>query len=520
MSTIDVMDPRLSRILYSIQDASDQDIDEAVSRAREGAEKLRQTRVRDRLIEVERLIQYLLDNQSRLLERIVEESGRSIGDAMLSDLLQLVEDCHWLVQNAERILADQKIPTPLTLLGKKSRIYHEAHGVVLVISPWNLPLAIATSAAMFAFAAGNAVIIKPSEQTPMQEIFDEIVNLSPMLKESLIIVQGGGHTAERLIEKRRDLIHFTGSVATGRKVLAQAASKVIPVCAELGAKDAMIVFADAALERAVAAACWGNMHNSGQSCTATERLFVHETIYEDFVAMLAEAFDQITVGVGADSDLGGLTTAGQMKIVEDQVKDAVEKGATVVCGGERIEQNFFKPTVLTGLTDDMKVVTEETFGPVVAVFKFSTEEEVIQKHNHCDFGLSSSVWTSDKIRADRVARALVTGCVNINNIMLTEGNAGLPFGGVRQSGYGRTKGAEGLLNMTRSKAVLIETQGKQLPEPNWYPYSRKKLHLMEQLIKTTTRTGSLKKYVDLAMIGMKLERLVRQIAKKNSGKDV
>ena len=516
MGAIEVTNPVSGRSLYSIEDASDNAINHAFSSARDSYEKLKKSTVRQRVREIERLIQYLLANQDRLLERIVEESGRSMGDAMLSDMVQLVEDCHWLVKNAENVLADEKVPTPITLLGKKSRIYHEARGVVLVISPWNLPLAIATTAAMFAFAAGNAVIIKPSEQTPMDDIFNEICNLSPMFRESLFVVQGGGYTAERLIAQRPDLIHFTGSVRTGRKILAQAAPMIIPVCAELGAKDAMIVFEDADLDRAVAAACWGNMHNSGQSCTATERLYVHESIHDEFVSRLSQAFTDITMGTDADSDLGGLTTPTQMAIVKGQVEDARQKGATVVCGGQSKGQSFFEPTILTNLSDDMTVVQEETFGPVLPVIKFGTDEEVIARHNDSEYGLSSCVWTADMDRAERVSRALVTGCVNINNIMLTEGNAGLPFGGVKQSGYGRTKGAEGLLNMTRSKAILIETPGKSLPEPNWYPYTSEKLDLMKKLISTTTRRNSPGKLLSLATIGLRLDRIVKKLVNRKS----
>ena len=506
---IDVMNPALEKKLYNVEEAGDADIAAAFARARLASDALRNSTVQERTQEIRRVIQYLQDNEETLLDRIVAESGRSRGDAMLSDIVQMIEDCHWLVENAARVLADEKVPTPITLLGKKSRIYHEARGVVLVISPWNLPLAIAGTAALFAFAAGNAVIIKPSEQTPMQGVFEEIAHLAPLLSQALTVVYGSGETARKLIAQRPDMISFTGSVRTGKKILTQAAPLVVPVVAELGAKDAMIVCDDADIDRAVGAATWGNMHNSGQSCTAIERLYVQAGVYDEFVRRLKAAFEQITLGTGPDADMGAITTPFQMDIIKGQVNDAQERGADVICGGEPANNGIYKPTIVLNVTDDMRLATEETFGPVLPVYRFESVDEAIRRHNQCDFGLSTSVWTDDSDKADYIARAVVAGCVNINNIMLTEGNAGLPFGGVKYSGYGRMKGAEGLLGMTRSKAVLIDnTRGK--PEPNWYPYSSEKLSLMSRLMKAVTSPASPAKLFTLARIGLALERLMKK----------
>ncbi len=517
MSAIEVMNPVSGQHLYSVESSSDDKIALAWTQAQAATHMLRHTSVKDRADEIDKVLNYIQQNEERLLDRIVEESGRSRGDAMLSDLVQMIEDCHWLVSNSDKILADENVPTPLTLLGKKSRIYHEARGVVLVISPWNLPLAIAGTAAMFAFAAGNAVVIKPSEHTPIKDIFEELRALSPMLSEAITVIHGDGEVAQKLIHHRPDLIAFTGSARTGRKILEQAAPLVIPVLAELGAKDAMIVFDDADIGRAVGAATWGNMHNSGQSCTAVERLYVQAGIYDEFVLQLQTAFEKVTLGTGPDADMGGLATDFQMTIVDGQVQDALAKGARVVCGGEQAGQSMYKPTIILDVTPEMKLYSEETFGPVVPVYKFESEEEVVRKHNEADSGLSTSIWTENLEKADRMTRAVVTGCVNINNVMLTEGNASLPFGGVKSSGYGRMKGAEGLLGMTRSKAVLIDnTKGK--PEPNWYPYSLKKLTLMSRLMQAVTRPFGLGKLLALAWVGISLEWLMRHDTRVNSSR--
>ena len=509
MSDISVINPATGDLLYTAPAASPAWCQSAMDTARAAAEALRDVPLAARLEALDALLDYLRENRARLLDQIVAESGRSRGDAMLSDLFQLTEDCLWLKHNAARVLADEAVPTPISLLGKRCRIFYEPRGVVLVISPWNLPLAIGMTAAMFAFVAGNAVVLKPSEHTPMQPIFAEIRALHPLLAQSLQVVHGEGRVGEALIDAGPDLIAFTGSLRTGRRIMRQAAEQVIPVVMELGARDPMLVFDDADLSRAVAAACWGNLHNSGQSCTAVEQLWVQSGLFPEFLTRLVDASGKVRLGTGADADLGALTTDFQISHVEALVQDALAQGATLHCGGRRSEcGRYYLPTVLTGATPAMRISQEELFGPVVVMTPFETEEEVIARHNASPTGLSSSVWTTDRERGERMARALDAGCVNINNVMLTEGNAGLPFGGVRRSGFGRMKGAEGLRGMVRSKAVMSDpTKGK--PEPNWYPYSAEKLALTGELLDLLGQRGP-GRWLKLARVALRIDRLTRR----------
>lgn len=508
-ASVTVLDPATGAALYDFTPASHADCRAVMDRARQTALVLRDVPIAQRLEALDALLAYLREKQEWLLDRIVAESGRSRGDAMLSDIFQLTEDCLWLRHHAENALADEHVPTPVTLMGKQCRILYQPRGVVVVISPWNLPLAIGMTAAMFAFMAGNAVVLKPSEHTPMVQALEEIRRLHPLFGQALQVVQGKGDVAVNLIAERPDLICFTGSVATGKKILAQAAPMIIPVIMELGAKDAMLVFEDADLSRAVAAACWGNLHNSGQSCTATERIFVQASVYEDFVQRLVQASRQIRLGTGADADLGAITTDFQIRHIESLVDDARSKGARILCGGQRSDcGRFYLPTVIASTTDAMRISHEEIFGPVLTVSAFSSEDEVIVRHNSMPFGLSSSVWTEDTARAERLTRTLETGCINVNNVMLTEGNASLPFGGVKYSGFGRMKGLEGLRGMTRSKAVMSDrTRGK--PEPNWYPYSATKLGLMQQLLAILGQRSPLR-YLKLAKVGLAIDRLAKK----------
>lgn len=507
---IDVSSPATGGQLYRVDAASPGECDAIMIRARAAAEVMRRASMAERLAALDALLGFLAEKQAWLLDEIVAESGRSRGDAMLSDIFQLTEDCQWLRKHAAAALADERVAAPVTLLGKRCRILYQPRGVVLVISPWNLPLAIGMTASMFAFVAGNAVVLKPSEHTPMVPVFGAIRRLHPLLATGLQVVQGRGDVAEQLIYGRPDAICFTGSVATGKKVLAQAAPMIIPVTLELGAKDAMIVFADADLPRAIAAACWGNLHNSGQSCTATERVFVQSSVYDDFVERLVRASSRIRTGTGPDADLGAITTDFQMRHIEALVADARERGAQIRCGGTRSEcGRYYLPTVITGTTPQMRIHSEEIFGPVLSVAPFAEVNEVIDAHNTIPLGLSTSVWTSEPARAERLVRELEVGCVNVNNVMLTEGNAGLPFGGVKRSGFGRMKGVEGLRGMVQSKAVLEDgTRGK--PEPNWYPYSSEKLALTRRLLGVLGQRGPLR-YARLAEVGLRIERMLKRM---------
>ena len=509
MAELTVTNPLTRELLYSVASAGEAETDAAFDAARKASDRLRDTTVRQRLNAIRTLVHWLQTEREWLLDRIVAETGRCRTDAMISDLFQLTEDCEWLLRHARKVLGDEKVSTPVTLLGKHSRVIHAPHGVVLVISPWNLPLAIGMTAAMFAFAAGNAVILKPSEHTPMADVLERIRALHPLLHEALQVVHGDGAVGAALVDRRPDHIVFTGSLKTGRALLAQAAPLMIPVTLELGSRDMMLVFDDADRERAVNAAAWGNLHNSGQSCTAVERILVQRDGYESFVGELRQRLESARTGVGTDAELGVPTTDFQMHHIEELVDEARRAGAQVHLGGRRSDcGRFYVPTLLTDVPDGARILAEEIFGPVVVVDSFATEEEAVKQHNRRDCGLSTSVFTRDRQRARRLERRLETGSLNINNVMLTEGNPGLPFGGVKYSGYGRMKGVEGLLGMTASRAVLSDFS-RAPAEPNWHPYSAAKLGLLGRLLDAVTRRGP-GKWLRLIRVGLAVAGQLRR----------
>lgn len=476
------------------------------SRVRQARPALAALGVRERLVYVHRLNELVRDEREAIVTRIQQETGKSRTDALISEIFPLLEHFEFLIKYAEKALADETVPTPLAMMGKKSRVYYEPLGTILVISPWNYPFYQALTPITAALVTGNTVVYKPSELTPLEGLVESFLERAGIPDDWVQIVYGAGDVGSRLIDQRPDKIFFTGSVATGKKIMAQASQQLIPVELELGGKDPMLVFDDVNIERAVQGALWGALTNVGQSCTSVERLYVQRGIYKDFRDRLVASARQITLGVDNDgsADMGRMTSPRQVTIVSDLVNDARANGATLLCGGEWDgKSEFIPPIIIEGSTHAMRINQEELFGPVVTIFPFDTEEEAVRLANDSAFGLSASVWTADMARADRVTRALVTGNVSVNNVMLSEGNHALPFGGVKDSGIGRYKGIHGLRGFCNQKSVLIDSNSKKI-EANWYPYTKKKYTLFGALTQALFSHGPMA-LVKFAVSGMTLE---------------
>lgn len=476
------------------------------SRVRQARPALAALSVHERLVYVHRLNELVRDEREAIVTRIQQETGKSRTDALISEIFPLLEHFEFLIKYAEKALADETVPTPLAMMGKKSRVYYEPLGTILVISPWNYPFYQALTPITAALVTGNTVVYKPSELTPLEGLVESFLERAGIPDDWVQIVYGAGDVGSRLIDQRPDKIFFTGSVATGKKIMAQASQQLIPVELELGGKDPMLVFDDVNIERAVQGALWGALTNVGQSCTSVERLYVQRGIYKDFRDRLVASARQITLGVDNDgsADMGRMTSPRQVTIVGDLVNDARANGATLLCGGEWDgKSEFIPPIIIEGSTHAMRINQEELFGPVVTIFPFDTEEEAVRLANDSSFGLSASVWTADMARADRVTRALVTGNVSVNNVMLSEGNHALPFGGVKDSGIGRYKGIHGLRGFCNQKSVLIDSNSKKI-EANWYPYTKKKYTLFGALTQALFSHGPMA-LVKFAVSGMTLE---------------
>ncbi|MFT4526607.1 MAG: acyl-CoA reductase-like NAD-dependent aldehyde dehydrogenase, partial [Bacteroidia bacterium] len=299
----------------------------------------------------------------------------------------------------------------------------------------------------------------------------------------------------------------------GKKIMAQAANHLIPVDLELGGKDAAIVFDDINIERTVNGIMWGGYTTAGQSCTSVERCYVHEKIFDQFVEMIVDRSKKLrpshadrNIEDPEDCDVGCVTTEFQLQIIESHIKDAVQKGAKVLCGGSREPgTHHFPPTVLVDVDHTMEVMMEETFGPVIPIMKFSTEEEALKLANDSVYGLGGSVWSKDIKRARRVASKIKTGNLSINNHMLNEGNPNLPFGGTKNSGFGRYKGEAGLLTFSNSKSVLVDADGSNI-DPNWYPFTKGKYELLGKIIDYLF-SDKTRNWLKFAWVGIKIDSI-------------
>lgn len=478
-----------------------------MQKARTAQPQVAQAGLKQRLQELQQWRKRIGDMREEIIDAIVADTGKARTDALVSEVMGVVDYLAWLVKAAPKALQEEKVSTPLALMGKRSRIWYEPRGVVLVICPWNYPFHIAATTIAAAFAAGNSVILKPSEYTPMQGLFEKTVAGLPLLSRALTVAYGEGTMGAQLVAAGPDYISFTGSATTGRKISAAAAEQLIPVDLELGGKDAMVVFEDANIKRTAQGALWGAFTNAGQSCTAVERLYVQRSIYPQMQAELEAAMTTLVVAEEdkGDADIGAITTPFQRDIILQHLEDAKEKGAKVLGGEVLVEGDkaLITPALVTEATPEMRIMREETFGPVIVLLPFDEEEAVIQAVNSSAYALSASVWSKDLTRAQRVAAALRCGAVSINNVMVTEGNPALPFGGVGESGAGRVKGVEGLRGMARSKAIMLDKQSAKI-EANWFPYTREKYALFADLVEAML--GGAKQLLRFASVGTKLEK--------------
>ena len=405
---------------------------------------------------------------------VVAETGRPVVEAYTIDLLLAVEQLRWLAREAERVLAPERLRLGAAyLLHKRAQVVYEPLGVVGVIAPWNLPLAIPLTQAATAVAAGNAVVVKPSELTPLTGAWVERLFAEAGAPEGLVtVVQGGAETGEALVRAPGVAkVVFTGSATVGRQVAAAAAEALRPVTLELGGKDPFLVFADADLARAVEGAAFGAFANCGQLCVGVERIFVERPLYARFVEELAARARALRV----PDDVGPMISERQRAHVEDLVAEAVEHGAQARAGGRRPGTSlpgwFYEPTVLESVGEGSRIESEEVFGPVTTVEAFDGEEEAVRLANATPFGLGASVWTRDAVRAERVGARLRAGMVWTNDVGYSYGAGPAPWGGSKASGFGRTHGKHGLYELSNVK--YVDADRGRVAVPWWFPYDER-----------------------------------------------
>ena len=453
------------------------DVESLMDSARSAFRTWREIPMTERAFRIGDLQEALLRNRDALVERICSETGKTPVEALHSDLLPTLEMIRYLQKHAAQVLRTRRVATPLIFPSSTSRVEYRPRGVVLVIAPWNNPLQLSLVPAAFALAAGNTVILKPSERTPgTGELIGELFQQAGLVGSEIQIASGGPEAARALIGQRPDMVFFTGGGRNGREVLAAATRHLIPVILELGGKDPMIVFADADRERASRAAIYGSFAHAGQHCVSVKRLYIEAPIYDDFLERVVE---QARVLAGT-SEWGRVVDGRARATAAEQVRGAIERGGRLLVPADA-DRAGVEPTIVADVTQAMRLVQEETFAPVLAAARFRTEEEAVEMANDCAFGLNASVWSQDRARCERVVQRLDTGNAYVNNVLINVGNPLLPFGGVKGSGFGRYHGLEGIRAFCVETSVMT-SRSRRTAEPNWFPHDERSRGIVEALM--------------------------------------
>ena len=436
--------------IHPIDDASA--VDAAVARAREASTWWAGLGFAGRKEVLGQWRGVLTRRMAQLADVVHQETGKPHADAQL-EIGLAIDHLAWVGTHAEKVLGRKRVSPGLLLANQAASVEYLPLGVVGVIGPWNYPVFTPMGSIAYALGAGNAVVFKPSELTPgvgvwLADSLREVVPHHALLQT----VTGLGETGAALCRADIDKLAFTGSTATGKKVMATCAERLTPVLIEAGGKDALLVDADADVTAAADAAAWGAFSNAGQTCIGIERVYVHERVADRFVDELSRRARAIHAGVDGDAKLGPMTMASQVDVVRRHVDDALARGGRAVVGGEEaIGERFVQPTVLVDVPEDSVAVTEETFGPTVTVTRVRDMDQAVELANAGRYGLGSAVFSAR--RGAEIARRLRSGMTAVNSVIAFAAVPGLPFGGVGDSGFGRIHGPDGLREFTYAKAV-------------------------------------------------------------------
>lgn len=481
MTYMTQLNPATGELITEIPETDTPAVHAAMQRARAAFPAWSQTSLAERLRSLSRVREHLVDGMETIAQDIAKATGKVEIEAVLAEIFPTADTLRYYEKQAANILAPKRVKTPLLFFGNHSYVEYKPMGVVGVISPWNYPFYLSIVPVLSALIAGNCVLFKPSEVTPLVgAVIEDLFAAAGFPPGVVQVLHGGRETGQAVVAAKPDKIFFTGSVATGKKIMAAAAEHLIPVELELGGKDPMIVFADADIDRAVKGALWGAFTNAGQVCMSVERVYVEESVYDEFVRKAVAATKQLRQGI----EYGSMTFPPQLALVQEHLQDALKKGAKIECGGRALQAGtlYFEPTVLTGVTPSMRIMREETFGPVLPIMPFKTEQEAVNLANDSEYGLNASVWSKDLQKAKRVASQLISGNVCINDVITTVANPHLPFGGVKHSGMGRYHGPEGLHTFSHQTSVMVN-KGTKPREINWHPYTPE----LQQAFHTLTR---------------------------------
>ncbi len=469
--TLKSFNPRTGEVIREIPAIAPSEVNDYVAAARKVAPEWGALDPKGRARHVREIRVRLKQRADEIADVVATETGKPHHEALAHEVMASLFLLTYLEHLAPKVLKPKRlVPLLGPLLGYRARMEFRPFGVVGCITPWNFPIANTFLAVSSPLLAGNAVVVKPSEVTPATgEVIRDLLDALPSGVAS--VIQGGGDVGAALVDAPCDKISFIGSPVTGRKICEAAAKHLTPVVMELGGKDSAIICSDADIDLTSSGIVWSAFANAGQICASVERAYVVDDVADEFQDKLIAKVERLQQG----EDIGSLTFKRQLDIVSDQVEDAVSKGAKVLTGGPRAGKRnengslWYAPTVITDVTDDMTVVKEETFGPILTIVRVRDEEEALRRANEDGVNLTASVWTRDAKKRDRLVSELRAGSVTHNMHIETSVGAWGTWGGVGESGYGRLNGELGLLEFTVPTHVSYSALPK-LKRGYWYPY--------------------------------------------------
>jgi succinate-semialdehyde dehydrogenase/glutarate-semialdehyde dehydrogenase len=459
-----------------------QELEQIISRAKITQKSWAKLEVRERVRHMLRVRDYLEQHAEKISEVISKDNGKTRVDALATEVLPAAIAVDYYVKHAQKFLKTRYIcPGNILLLNKFSKIVRMPYGVVGVISPWNYPFSIPFSEVVMALLAGNAVVVKTASATQwVGRILAECFLAAELPRGIFNYVNIPGRFAgSAFLKNGIDKLFFTGSVAVAKQLMAEAGESLTPLVLELGGNDAMVVCEDADLFRATSGAVWAGFQNSGQSCGGVERVYVHEKVYQSFLQLLKTKTEALRVGYGEDFnlDMGVMTTERQVSTIKSHLEDALAKGALVYArSAEPVDKQsgkIFPAMVLTGVSHDMLIMQEETFGPLLGVMKVKNMDEAVALANDSHLGLTGSVWSRNRRRAEKLGRQIQAGVVTINDHLVSHGLAETPWGGVKQSGIGRSHGAIGFDEMTQPQVIVHDMLPLARRNIWWHPHGKK-----------------------------------------------
>lgn len=491
--------PATGELIGEVRAATRDDVRATVARAKKAQLAWAVLPIEERAARVLRLRDAIDERTDEIIDVLVRECGKPRQEALVHEIATLLDLATYYCENAARILATEPLEFHL-LKHRRGTVRYVPRGVIGVISPWNFPFVIPMGSVIAGLVAGNAVVVKPSEIVPLVLVkAKEIYDATGLPEDLFGLVNGYGDAGEALVDAGIQKMVFTGSVETGKRVAAACGARLVPCVMELGGKAPLVACADADVERTARAIVYGAFANSGQACISVERVYANERIYDALVARVAALTGELRQGDPARDwvDVGAIIFPRQVEVAERLVRDATAKGARLVAGGKRCAGpgQLFEPTVLVDCNHSMAVMTEEIFGPVVALERVSSDEEAIALANDSHLGLNAYVFTSDRAKGERLAARIDAGSVVVNDVLSNYGAVEAPFGGTKQSGYGRVHGDDELRDMCEKRHVSVERFRVPGGDALWYPYTQKGFGWLRRGVRALFARGGVAKKV-------------------------